>query len=94
MRNPKQIVCGLAKDISVGGLFVETFFPPAIGSNITLRVCLPGLPDEVVVPGIVRWRRPEGMGVQFGAMGAREMRAIGDLVAENADEPSVVPKAV
>jgi hypothetical protein len=35
------------------------------------------------------------MGVQFGAIGAREMRAIGELVARNADErSSVVPKAV
>jgi type IV pilus assembly protein PilZ len=95
MKNPKQIVCGLAKDISVGGLFVATVFPPAVGSNITMRVRLPGLPEEVVIPGVVRWRHPEGMGVQFGAIGAREMRAIGELVARNADErSSVVPKAV
>ena len=34
------------------------------------------------IPGVVRWTRPDGMGVQFGLLGARETHAITELTKE------------
>ena len=42
---------------------------------------LPGMKVETRVAGIVRWTKPEGLGIQFGAMGARETYALTELLA-------------
>ena len=33
---------GVAKDISVGGMFIATASPPAFGTALTIRLRLPG----------------------------------------------------
>ena len=67
---------GVGRDISVGGMFVETGSPPPFGAEVTIAVQLPGQKDRLVLPAVVRWTRPDGMGVQFGLLGARETYAI------------------
>jgi hypothetical protein len=67
---------GVGRDISVGGMFVETGSPPPFGAELTISVQLPGQKDRLVLPAVVRWTRPDGMGVQFGLLGARETYAI------------------
>jgi Tfp pilus assembly protein PilZ len=71
---------GLGKDISVGGMFIETEAPASFGSGIVVRFRLPGHKEEMVMQGVVRWTRADGMGVQFGLLGARETHAITELV--------------
>lgn len=73
-------VAGVAKDISVGGMFIEAEERLPIGSNITVVTKLPGMPEASRLPAVVRWSKPDGFGVQFGLLGARETHAITRLL--------------
>ena len=68
-------------DISLGGMFIETTTSEAFGADIMIHVHFPGEPSAFALPGIVRWTGSEGMGVQFGLLGAKETYAITELVA-------------
>ena len=70
---------GLAKDISVGGMFIETAAPASFGADVIVHVVLPGAADMVALPGVVRWVRDGGMGVQFGLLGAVETHIITEI---------------
>jgi Tfp pilus assembly protein PilZ len=70
---------GLVKDISVGGMFIETTAPAAFGSDVVVHVTLPGANDPLALPGVVRWVRDGGMGVQFGLLGAKETHIITEI---------------
>lgn len=72
---------GTGKDISIGGIFIETDAPASFGAEIVVRVRLrtPNGEQEFSLPGIVRWARTGGMGVQFGLLGALETHAITEL---------------
>ena len=70
---------GLAKDISIGGIFIESNEIVQFGTEITIVARLPGTKVDMRFPGIVRWTKPAGFGVQFGSLGARETHAISEL---------------
>lgn len=70
---------GVARDIAIGGMFVETSEPAAFGDEVIVRVLLPGASDEVSLPGRVRWVRDGGMGIQFGLLGAVETHLINGI---------------
>jgi PilZ domain-containing protein len=73
---------GLAKDISVGGMFVECEKQFAFASTVTL--VLEGVAARVLrLPCVVRWSEPHGFGVQFGLLGAYATHAIVNLVKKN-----------
>jgi Tfp pilus assembly protein PilZ len=77
---------GLAKDISVGGMFVETTAPAAFGADVVVHVTLPGSNAAVALPGVVRWVRDGGMGVQFGLLGAKETHVITEIGRKYAEK--------
>ncbi len=81
---------GVARDISVGGMFVETESPIAFGKSVVIYVRLPASKTELTLPGVVRWTRTDGMGVQFGLLGARETHAITEVVKAR-DEAGYAP---
>jgi PilZ domain len=71
---------GHARDISVGGMYVETEQPAGFGANVEVYLQLPGQRATSTLPAVVRWTRAgEGMGLQFGLLGARETHAITEL---------------
>jgi type IV pilus assembly protein PilZ len=70
---------GRAKDISLGGMFIETTRPLPFSAEVTIHVTLPSQKAPFALPGVVRWNRDGGMGVQFGLIGARETHAITEL---------------
>jgi hypothetical protein len=71
---------GRARDVSLGGMFVESATPLPFGSDLVIHVVLPGQKQTFALPGVVRWLRgADGMGVQFGLIGARETHAITEL---------------
>lgn len=72
---------GVAKDIAVGGMFIESASLPAYGATLTITVTIPGDPDAQArdLPATVRWERPGGFGVQFGPLGARETHLITEV---------------
>ena len=73
-------VTGIGKDLSLGGMFIESEQTPEFGANITIVTRLPGASAESRLPGVVRWAKPGGFGVQFGLLGARETHAITTLL--------------
>ncbi len=68
------------RDISLGGMFIETTSPAPFGAKIEVLLALEGLKQAASIPSIVRWTTSEGMGVQFGVMGARETFALTQLL--------------
>ena len=74
---------GKAHDLSLGGMFVETDTPPDFGAEVTIHVTLPGEKAAFALPGIVRWRKDGGMGVQFKLLGARETFSITEVVKKS-----------
>ena len=70
---------GVSRDISLGGLFIETAHPAPYGAAVLVGLTLPGQNTPVLLSGTVRWTSATGMGVQFGLLGARETYAITEL---------------
>lgn len=73
---------GTAADLSLGGMFVESLdaqLTIPFGARVTVHVRVAN--DLVELPGIVRWTRGGGVGVQFGLLGARETHAITEAIA-------------
>ena len=71
---------GMAKDISIGGMFIDSTELLPFGTEVTIALHVPGTKAELRLPGIVRWAKPTGFGVQFGSLGARETHAISQLL--------------
>jgi PilZ domain-containing protein len=66
----------IGKDVSLGGMFVETDIPCRCGERVRTQLTFPGSRRELVLWGIVRWTCREGIGMQFGRLGARETHEI------------------
>jgi type IV pilus assembly protein PilZ len=63
-------------------MFIETPTPAPFSATVLVYLTLPGLQQEVVVRSTVRWTQPDGMGVQFGVMGARATHALTELLRD------------
>jgi type IV pilus assembly protein PilZ len=74
-------IAARCRDVSLGGMFIETASALAYGARVRVFVQLPGLKGESAIDAVVRWSNPSGMGVQFGVMGARETHALTLLLA-------------
>lgn len=70
---------GEAKDISIGGMFIESTAHVTFGQEVIILLRLPSTKADSRLPGVVRWIKPGGFGVQFGLLGARETHAISEL---------------
>lgn len=71
---------GVGRNVSIGGMFVETDEPAPFGSELLVRVRLPGSDQLLLLRAIVRWLEGgRGMGVQFGLLGALETHLITEL---------------
>jgi type IV pilus assembly protein PilZ len=78
-------VRGRCKDVSVGGMYVQTEQALPFGTELVVHVNLPGEKAPFAIPAVVRWTRPgQGMGLQFGLLGARETHAITELTRASA----------
>lgn len=73
---------GLSGDISEGGLFLSTYRPLPIGSEVDLEFSLPGSEETLHARGEVRWLRehsvhePRGVGIAFGALSEHDRERI------------------
>ncbi|MGH7282415.1 MAG: PilZ domain-containing protein [Polyangiaceae bacterium] len=74
---------GRSRDISNGGMFLEASVVPEFGAEVIVTLTMPGQKAPFAIPGVVRWTRDGGMGVQFGLLGARETHAITEFVARS-----------
>ncbi len=75
---------GTGKDISVGGMAIETSTPAAFGAEVIVHVSLPGSDDVLALPGVVRWVRSGVIGIQFGLLGAVETHIITEIARKHA----------
>jgi hypothetical protein len=71
----------VARDISLGGMFIETEVLCWESDKVVVHVTLPGSKRAMELPGIVRWVSKDGMGVQFRLLGARDTHEITEFVA-------------
>lgn len=72
-------ISGSARDISIGGMYIESDAKLSFGQEVTILLRLPNTKADSRLPGVVRWIKPGGFGVQFGLLGARETHAISEL---------------
>jgi uncharacterized protein (TIGR02266 family) len=75
-RHAGGAVDATARNVSVGGMFIETDRPAAFGEVITIELQLPTMPRMANLSATVRWTSEDGMGVQFGVTGARETHGL------------------
>jgi hypothetical protein len=78
-KGSNERVSGHARDISLGGMFIVTSTPLPFSAEIIVHASLPTQKAPLAFPGVVRWTRNDGMGIQFGLIGARETHAITEL---------------
>lgn len=77
---------GVGRDVSIGGMFIETATAAPFNAELTIRVQLrtaTGAMRDFDLPARVRWVRDGGMGVQFGLIGVHETHAITELSRED-----------
>jgi hypothetical protein len=70
------------RDISLGGMFVETDIPCRFGERVIVRLTLPAGKCQMDLAGVVRWTCPDGIGVQFGRLGARDTHEIAEFTTK------------
>ena len=76
----RQVVA--SKNLSLGGIFVETSEPLPIQTTIQVRFKVPTQPEAIDVTGEVRWLEPpegnaaHGMGIRFHGLRARDVWAL------------------
>ena len=83
---------GKARDISLGGMFIETDKTLPFGTPLEVRLTVTGGSEQqtLVLPGVSRWSSPTGMGVQFGLYGAKETHALAELTRRVSMPPPVI----
>ena len=70
------------RNISLGGLYLESAAPLPIGTTVQLRFLLPTQPEPVEVAGDVRWvvkkgaGDQSGIGIRFQGLRARDVWAL------------------
>lgn len=77
----------VTQNISLGGMYVITEETLSYGAKVKLSVYLPALREDVALDATVRWTKPDGMGVQFGSLRAREVWAFNQLFNESDPSP-------
>ncbi len=78
------LLTDLTDDISVGGLFIHTDEPLAVGTKLRLKLKAPGQWFSLTIQGEVAWRQAEGrrgIGVHFLPANPREQQRIDRLIA-------------
>ncbi len=76
-----------SRDVSVGGMFIETKAPLPVGSVLTLRFILDDQ-TSVAAKGVVTYQiRKFGMGVQFLELSPAGRKSIEDFVARGSFQP-------
>ena len=77
-------------DIGVGGAYIATERPAAVGSALDLEIEVPGPASPIALNAEVRWvanadrllaGREPGMGVKFAALDVEALLALSDLFA-------------
>ncbi len=71
---------GLAKDISLEGVFIENHHPDKIGEPVQLTLASPELPKPLKLDGIIARTTADGIGVRFNKHHATQNEMLEVLV--------------
>lgn len=75
-----QVLSTYTRNISLGGMFMESVGNIPFGAVVQLRFSLPEISGPVTVDAHVRWvQGTDGLGVQFVGLRAREVWALQKL---------------
>lgn len=75
-----------SRDLSEGGIFIETKVPGKLGTKIDLRFHLNENDPVIIAKGVVRYLVPRlGMGVQFTELSDKDEKRIAAYVLESAE---------
>ncbi len=78
-----DFVVDYTRNISTGGIFIDSKRPPDLGEKILFRLFPPGQADPIDLPGEVAWRLPgQGFGVQFAAADHATLERLSSLVRQ------------
>jgi len=66
--------------MSPGGALLDVEARLAIGTAVKLHITFPG-DERLTVNATVRWAKPDGVGIQFGVLGARQTFVITEHLA-------------
>ena len=67
------------RDLSLGGLFVETAKPTAVGASVKLYFLVQE--DQIGAEAVVRHVKSRGLGLKFSAMGNADQKRLKALMA-------------
>ena len=70
---------GVARHVSLSGVFIETAARIALGSEVFVVGRLPGAAHPSKLAARVRWANADGVGLQFGLLGAHDTHALVEL---------------
>lgn len=83
-----ESVAATTRDIGVGGAFIATDQPCAVGSSLDVDIDVPGQTRPISLRAEVRWiaeasgERAGGMGVKFAALDVDALLALSDFFAQ------------
>lgn len=80
--SPRRVTAQ-TENIGLGGAFVQTETPPAVGTRLTIFLTAATAWEPLEIQAEVRWvrlERPAGMGVRFVELSAGQLGALHDLL--------------
>ena len=77
----------ISKNVSLGGMYLMSEEQLPYGTTVRLRLYLPALKEDALIEAVVRWQKPDGIGVQFGSLRAREVWALNQLFKDSPLSP-------
>jgi len=66
-------------NVSLGGMYLVTTATLPYNARIQMQFRLPALKEQTVCTVTVRWKKPDGIGVQFGSLRALEVWGLNQL---------------
>ena len=87
--NVEDFLVDYTSNETIGGMFIKTEYPMAVGTEFTLRIQLPGGRRTIDASAEVRWTLPRevaapmrpGMGVRFGALSSIDKGVVEGLLS-------------
>jgi hypothetical protein len=79
----KLVVNGTSNDcttlnLSLGGALIAADAKYAMGQRVQIAFHVPTMGDAIEVGGTVRWSNPDGIGIQFDGLRARDVWALNE----------------
>ncbi len=71
-----QVLIEIIRNISKGGVFIETFAPLWVGQEITMTIWPTAHARTIETAGEVVWTGPEGVGVKFISPPSKDLEAL------------------